>query len=264
MALKMTAQFFQDEIMPALEIEGEVVGVLPTEGIHLEVIRGLEDFNYLMKDESIKHFEFQSTNEGLAGLKRFRLYEAQKSYQYKKPVTTYVLFSGTIKEPMTEFSEGINTYRVVPIVMQHKNADEVIANLQGKLETGEEITKADLLPLVLCPLMGGILSQKDRMTAAYNITRQATKVNDDVMKKVEAVLYIMADKFLDEKEMEQFKEEMKTMRLGRMLCNDGAQMKLKELVAKKLKKGYSVAEIATLFEEDKGVIEDIVKELESV
>ena len=230
----------------------------------MEVVRGLEDFNYLMKDESIKHFEFQSTNEGLAGLKRFRLYEAQKSYQYKKPVTTYVLFSGTIKEPMTEFSEGINTYRVVPIVMQHKNADEVIANLQGKLETGEEITKADLLPLVLCPLMGGILSQKDRMTAAYNITRQATKVNDDVIKKVEAVLYIMADKFLDEKEMEQFKEEMKTMRLGRMLCNDGAQMKLKELVAKKVKKGYSVAEIATLLEEDKGVIEDIVKELESV
>ena len=29
MALKMTAQFFQDEIMPALEIEGEVVGSYP-------------------------------------------------------------------------------------------------------------------------------------------------------------------------------------------------------------------------------------------
>ena len=75
--LKATAQFFQEEIMPVLNIEGTVVSVLPTEGIHLELRKGFEDFNYLMSDDTIKHFEFQSTNEGKAGLKRFRMYESQ-------------------------------------------------------------------------------------------------------------------------------------------------------------------------------------------
>ena len=116
-ALKVTAQFFRDEIMPALNIEGTVVSILPTEEVHLELRKGFEDFNYLMSDNSIKHFEFQSTNEGICGLKRFRIYESQMSYKYKKAVTTYVLFSGNIQNPMTEFTEGMNTYRVVPIIM---------------------------------------------------------------------------------------------------------------------------------------------------
>ena len=61
-ALKVTAQFFRDEIMPVLNIEGTVVSILPTEEIHLELKKGFEDFNYLMSDNSIKHFEFQLTD----------------------------------------------------------------------------------------------------------------------------------------------------------------------------------------------------------
>ena len=67
--------------------------------------------------------------------------------------------------------------------------------------------------------------------------------------------------FLDSKEMEQLKEEIKMTRLGRMLYDDGASMKLKELVEKTMKKGFSVAEIADMFGEEQSVIEGIVKEL---
>ena len=70
--------------MPALNIEGKVVGVLPTEEIYLELKKGAEDFNYLMSDDSIKHFEFQSTNGGVEDLKRFRLYEASKVTNTRK------------------------------------------------------------------------------------------------------------------------------------------------------------------------------------
>lgn len=220
-ALKVTAQFFKDEIMPVLNIEGTVVGVLPTEEIHLELKKGFEDFNYLMSDDTIKHFEFQSTNEGIVGLKRFRVYEAQLSLKHGKPVTTYVLFSGTIKNPMTEYAEGVNTYRIVPIIMQDKNADKVITELQRKVDAGEEITKADLLPLVLSPLMSGEMTQKERVLAAYDITRKAAGVDAEVIRKVEAVVYIMAEKFLDSAEMEQLKEEIKMTRLGKMLYDDG-------------------------------------------
>ena len=260
-ALKVTAQFFRDEIMPVLKIEGTVVSILPTEEIHLELKKGFEDFNYLMDDDSIKHFEFQSTNEGIIGLKRFRTYESQMSYKYKKAVTTYVLFSGKIKNPMTEFTEGVNTYRVVPIIMQDKNADKVIAELRRKQDVGEKITKADLLPMVLSPLMSGQMSQKERVSAAYDITRRATEVDAETIRKVEAVIYIMADKFLNSKEMEQLKEEIKMTRLGKMLYDDGAQTKLREQVAKKFAKGDSVEKIADDLMEEMHVIEKIIKEL---
>ncbi len=264
-ALKVTAQFFQDEIMPALNIEGKVVGVLPTEEIYLELKKGAEDFNYLMSDDSIKHFEFQSTNGGVEDLKRFRVYEAQLSYKHKKPVTTYVLFSGKIKNPMTEFTEGINTYRIHPIIMQDRNADEVIAQLQKKVEAGEEITKADLLPLVLSPLMGGEMSHKERVTAAYDITRKVTGVDAEVIRKVEAVIYIMADKFLDSAEMEQLKKEIKMTRLGKMLYDDGMaegdKRRLISQVKTKLAKGKSIEVIANEIEETVDTVMDLIKEM---
>jgi len=211
----------KDTYEEKVNIEGNVISVLPTEEIHLELKKGFEDFNYLMEDNSIKHFEFQSTNEGITGLKRFRVYEAQLSLRHDKAVTTYVLFSGVIKNPMTEYTEGVNTYRIVPIIMQNKNADMVIAKLKQKVNTGVEITKTDLLPLVLCPLMSGTMSQKERISTAYDITRQATIKDAEVIRKVEAVIYIMADKFLDSVEMEQLKEEIKMTRLGKMLYDDG-------------------------------------------
>ena len=76
-----------------------------------------------------------------------------------------------------------------------------------KDKNADEVTKADLLPLVLSPLMGGEMSQKERVSAAYDITRKAVGVDAEVIRKVEAVIYIMEDKFLDSVEMEQLKKE---------------------------------------------------------
>ena len=97
-----------------------------------------------MEDGTWKHFEFQSSNEGVKGLKRFRAYESLTSYQHNVIVETYVLFSGNIQNPMTEFTEGQNTYRIIPIIMKHKNADKLLASLEQKQKNGEMITKADL------------------------------------------------------------------------------------------------------------------------
>ena len=132
--LKMSMQFFADELLPYFNIKGKVVSFAPTELVHLELQKLFQDFNFVMEDGTWKHFEFQSTNEGLNGLKRFRAYESFTSYHHKVAVETYVLFSGNIKKPMTEFTEGFNTYKVQPIIMQNDNADEFLAKLEQKLK----------------------------------------------------------------------------------------------------------------------------------
>ena len=79
--LKLMMHYFKDELLPYLGIEGKAVGIAPTEVIHLELKKFLQDFNLVMEDGSWAHFEFQSTDEGVEGLKRFRIYEAITSYQ---------------------------------------------------------------------------------------------------------------------------------------------------------------------------------------
>ena len=108
-ALKTAFRYFSDVLLPYFGIPKKAVELTSTELVHLDVKKFYEDFNLVMEDGSWVHFEFQSKNEGREGLKRFRVYEALASYQHKVSVTTYVLFSGKIKNPMTRFTEGIHS-----------------------------------------------------------------------------------------------------------------------------------------------------------
>ena len=228
--IKISMQFFADELLPYFNIEGKVISFAPTELVHLELQKLFQDFNLVMEDGTWKHFEFQSTNEGLIGLKRFRAYESLTSYHHKVVVETYVLFSGNIKNPMTEFTEGFNTYRIKPIIMQNYNADEFLAKLEQKQNNGETIIKEDLIPLVLCPLMGGESATKDRINKAYRIIRKTTDVKKEDTAKIEAMLYAMADKFLDVVDLEKLKEEIAMTRLGQMIWEEGRESMLLELI----------------------------------
>lgn len=219
--LKTMMHFFADELLPLFGIKGKVASIAPTELVQLEIKKLFQDFNLVMEDGSWKHFEFQSTNEGIEGLKRFRSYEALASYQYHVSVTTYVLFSGSIRHPVTEFTEGMNTYRVIPIIMREKSADELIDRLEKCVAETVPLKREDLVMLPLCPLMGGTMPQKDRIRAAFAITREATTINPDEVRKIEAVIYAMADKFLESMDIEEIMEEIKMTRIGQKLVSAG-------------------------------------------
>lgn len=190
-ALKVMMQFFADEILPFLGISGKVVSIAPTESIYLELKKQYEDFNLITEDGTWKHFEFQSTNGGVENLKRFRSYESVASYTYGVEITTYVLFSGKIRHPVTEFSEGINTYRIIPVIMTNIDADQLLQTLKDKADQGNPITK------------------------------EASEITPQEKQKIEAVIYTMADKFLDSVTLEEVEVAVKMTRLGQMLVNDG-------------------------------------------
>lgn len=210
--LKTAAQFFAKELLPYLGIDGKVISSAPTESIVLNLKKFYEDINLIMEDGTWKHFEFQSKNEGIPSLKRFRSYEA---------VTTYVLYSGNIQNPVTSFTEGINTYHVIPIIMKDHSADDLIKTLKEKASSGDILTKADLVPLTLIPLMDGQLSQKERFLQAFSLTENTKDISSEDLQKIEAMIYTMADKFLENDDFEHVKEGIRMTRLGQMLFNDG-------------------------------------------
>lgn len=220
-AMKTVMQFFADELLPYFGIKEKAVRIAPTELVHLEVKKLFEDFNLEMEDGSWLHFEFQSTNEGRKGLKRFRTYEALTSYQHDVSVTTCVLFSGNIRHPMFKFKEGLNTYRVHPIIMKSKNADRVLEKLEKKIRIGSPLVNTDLIPLVLTPLMGGESSLMERFRAAFRTIKQSKACTSKETQKMEAVVYAMAEKFLDEADLEQLRKEIRMTRLGKMMLEEG-------------------------------------------
>ena len=226
-ANKLTTQYFGDVILPFLKIEGEIDHIGSTELTHLELKKYYQDFNYVMKDGSWTHLEFQSTDNGAKDLKRFRAYEALTSHQNDVDVKTYVLYSGTIKDPVTELKCGFNTYCVRPIIMKGHRAEEVFESITDKLNSNTALTREDLVPLTLCPLMGGDLPQKERILQAVRIVKKAESVIPDA-EIIEAVLYAMANKFLNEADLNAIKEEIKMSPLGTVIYNDGKNDGIKE------------------------------------
>ena len=217
---KLTAQFFGDVLLPQLGIEGEIDHIGSTEITYLDLRKYYQDFNYVMKDGSWTHLEFQSTDNGEKDLKRFRAYEAVTSHQNDVDIKTYVLYSGNIENPVTEMKTGFNTYCVKPIIMKGKRAEEIFDSITDKLEQKLPITIEDLVPLTLCPIMGGEIPQKERILKAVRIVKQVpSKIpNVDI---IEAVLYAMANKFLNDVDMNAVKEEIKMSPLGTLIYNDG-------------------------------------------
>ena len=105
--------------------------------------------------------------------------------------------------------------------MADYNADQLLQTLTDKTEQSKPITKADLIQLSLTPLMGGQISLKDRVLTAFKITQEASEIPPQDKQKIEAVIYAMADKFLDSVTLEEVEAAVKMTRLGQMLVNDG-------------------------------------------
>lgn len=235
-ALKVTAHYFADVLLPYFNIDGKVHHIAPTEIVHLELKKLYQDFNFVMNDGSWTHFEFQSTdNKALDDLKRFWAYEALTTLQHNVEVRTYVLYSGTITNPLIEFTSGFNTYRVQPIIMKGHRAEEVFENITYKIAQSIPLTREDLVPLTLCPLMGGDIPQKERILKAFQIVQYSKHVIPDA-EKIEAVIYAMANKFLNTTELEHLKEEIKMTELGSLIYNDGKADGLSEGIAQGIEK----------------------------
>ena len=220
-ALKTGMQYFGETILPLLGIQEAILTPLPTESVRLEIRRQAEDFNYKAGGNRILHFEFQSRNGGKKDLRRFRSYEVSLSDTYGMEVITYVIYSGNVKNPMASLTEGINTYRIVPVTLSNRDADEVFQKIRNRMKKGGALQREDLIPLALTPLMGGTSPVKDRIKEAFLILKKEEDTKYEETGKLQAMLYAFDIKFLKRQELEEIKEVVGMTLLGEMLMEEG-------------------------------------------
>ena len=160
-------------------------------------------------------------------MRRFHVYETLLHYSTGQDVFTYVIFTGGITEAACEEHCGINTYRIIPIYMAKKDADEILHRLLQKASRGETLTDEDLVSLAMTPVMCSQYSYKSRIMNAVNILKKDTGEKSN---QVMAVLYAFAEKFIhNQKDLRELKEVMLMTRLGQMLFDDGLKQGRAEL-----------------------------------
>lgn len=218
--MKMGFEYFRDSILKALGVDCEFVDTGPTELVELTITKLYMDFTFLTKDGNFVHFEFQTTDKKEADLRRFRAYEAVFSHKFGKDVTTYVIYSGGMTDALTKLKCGINVYKVQPVYLKAKAADEVIEGLVKKQAAGKLLTDEDFVELSLSPVMCEADERKDIIKSALKTAKQENSVSAD---KCMAILYTFADKFLIGKDLDEIREVFYMTRLGQMIFDDGVK-----------------------------------------
>ena len=218
--MKMGFDYFRDTILKTLGIDYQYEEIGPTELVELTIHSLYMDFTFLTTGGFYIHTEFQTTDKKEADLRRFHAYDAVYSNKTGKQVITYVIYSGGINNVKSELDCGLYTYRVQPIYLKDKNADEVFQKLKQKQDNGEAFTEDDYVALSLTPLMSGKMSRKDMFKEAINLAKPNIELSAE---KATAMLYTLADKFLDRAELDEIKEVIRMTRLGQMLMDEGME-----------------------------------------
>ncbi|OSA94245.1 UNVERIFIED_ORG: hypothetical protein B2H98_12550 [Clostridium botulinum] len=262
MIMKRAMDIFAEDGLKFFGINKKVKDTGSTEIVVLEIKNMFMDYTFLMEDDTYIHFEFQTTNKGVTDLRRFRTYEALLNMQTGKDVVTYVVYSGDIKNPLSGYESGINSYRVNAISMANKDGDKIFNDIIDKMKSGEELSKQDIIALTFTPIMGGKLSKGDKIVNAIRVVKDIDK---DYRYDVESILYAFANKFLSGKDLDKVREEIKMTELGKSLIeegiekgkSEGKQENAIETAKRAIKKGMSnevISELTELSIEDIEII----------
>ncbi len=247
MIMKRAMDIFAEDGLKFFGIDKKVKDTGSTEIVVLEIKNMFMDYTFLMEDDTYIHFEFQTTNKGVTDLRRFRTYESLLNMQTGKDVVTYVVYSGDIKNPLSGYESGINSYRVNAISMANKDGDKIFNDIINKMKSGEELSKQDIIALTFTPIMGGKLSKGDKIVNAIRVVKDIDK---DYRYDVESILYAFANKFLSGKDLEKVREEIKMTELGKSLIeegkSEGKQENSIEIAKRAIKKGMSNEVISEL------------------
>jgi len=254
-------------------ITGTIKRIAPTEQVYLELRDFFQDFNYEMSDGSWAHLEFESDSITEKDLVRFRAYEAVISHHYGVAVTTYVVCSSSVKKLKSQLTQGINTYRVKLVRLRDQNADTILKQLESQAAE-RELERQDMLNLILTPLMEGKTSQLERILKSFRLLRNSCGAQDsENLRQLQAVLYLLAMKFLTPEELKIVKEELRMTYLGELIRQDGFNdgfsdgfdtgfskgelHKLIQLICRKLQKNKTPESIAEELEEDESFVRKI-------
>ena len=207
--MKMGVDYFRDTILKSLGIDYEFVDVGSTELVELTIHSMYMDFTLLTKEGFYIHIEFQTTDKGESDLRRFLAYDAVYSHKTGKNVITYVIYSGGIQSVKAELNMGLFTYRIQPVYLKAKNAEEVFDRMKEKIRTAIILAK------------GGA---------------------DLTAEKTTAMLYTLADKFLDNADLDEIKEVVVMTRIGQMLLDEGIERGIERGMERGMEQGMQLTQ----------------------
>ena len=222
------------------------------------------DFLFSMEDESLLHYEFQSTFQS-EDLVRFSDYDALIYKKYKKKVQTVIIYSADVTKIDEILDMGSLVYTPMSIMLCKYDGNKIYEKLENKVRLGQELADRDMMDLLLLPLMKYNMPKKELALKSIELAKM---IKDDVKRDTCITSsFAFSLKYFTKEEIKEILEGLRMVNailgtgidtLIEVITEDIEQSVEKnkmEIAIKLLKKGMSVDDVADTTELDIGTVE---------
>ena len=260
--MKAVMELFKGDAVKFFGINKQIVSATTiaaaarTELTHIHIQKNIDDWILEADDNSFIHFEFQSDYDP-KDLYRFMVSDAMLCYSVQKPIRTIVVYTADIKDTITVLDAGAIQYKIDAFYMSSLDGDTTYEAIRSKIATGKPLTKQDLMSIVFLPMMMSIEDRVTRFERSISLSKEVSAADEQL--QIQAMLHLLADKFVkDPGMMQKLKEMINMSDLTKMIREDAMNEKAIGIARNLLKRGISIEAV----KEDTGLDEPTINKLQ--
>lgn len=266
-----------------------IKGILPT---NLSVVESNElrlDNLFLLQDKAVAILDYESeySKENFVKYLNYtarviRRYAKQKKLDELAEIKIIVIYTADVESAWEEYDLKGVRIKIEAAYLVHMDTENIYEKIKSKIHDGDMLTEEEVMELMILPLtVKGKENKQEVIIKAVELAKKL--INQKQRLEVLAGILTFTDKVIDENYREKVKEEMEMTQVGQMIFDDGVkhgekigekrgerrgerrgakrgqELKLIDLICRKLRKGKRPEQIAEELEEDMAIIVGICK-----
>ena len=188
-----------DVFLKRIKIKSKKKKLNPTEIRYIDPTALIADL-IIELDNTILIIEFQSTNVDIDDKDRFLAYLSMVNYKKKsnKKIKLVVISTAEESKKIIHILEGSVKFTFDIYSRMEEDGDNVINNIETKLENNKDFTDEELIDLSLVPLMGSENTQEQQIEKSVELILSIDLEKNKVKNLVKSIAYLLTDKFLED------------------------------------------------------------------
>jgi hypothetical protein len=146
-----------------------------------------------------------------------KLYREEGRVPYIRMI---VVYTGDVERAAAQFRTGCITLQMEQVFVSRIPAEEIYQGVRHKVERGEALTEQETMQLIILPLAGkGLEDKQKRIRQVIGLAKQMSDEREQ--KFVFSGLLVVTDKFISREDAEEIRRELTMTKVGRLIFEEG-------------------------------------------
>lgn len=196
---------------------------------------------FLLEDGTIAIVDYESEAKAKNCIKYVNYIGRVMERFYKESgkipdIRLIIIYTGDVENANPTLEMPCMTLCMEQAFISRLPEEEIYQSIERKLARGENLTEQELMQLIILPLAGkGIKNKQKRIEQVIRLAKQIKNSSDQIF--VLTGMLVSTDKFINEESVEAIRRLLDMTKVGRMLFEEGLEEGLEKGMEKGMEKG---------------------------